>query len=287
MLQTITTRTQRFGSGGVILTSKSPDGLSDQEIMARAPSVFAEDKHASRSEKFSFIPTRDLLAGLRSAGLVPMEVRQGGSRDEEKRGFTKHMIRLRRLGETAAPGGLFPEAILLNSHDGTSSYVLTGGLFRMVCTNGLIVGECIDEVRVPHRGDVMDKVIEGSFRVIEDLPRAIESSREMSAIQLTTGEQAAFAQAAAALRWDSTDPQPDPARLLHTRRHDDHGADLWRTFNRVQENMIRGGVGYTSTDQRGRRVQRSTREVRGIDQNKGLNRALWMLAEFMKEQKAA
>src|SRR3712207_1922383 len=90
-------RITRFGSGGAILRAQSP--LSDEAIMSAAPSVFALEKHSSRSERYTYIPTIEVLNGLRNEGFFPYEVRQGGSRDDEKRGFTKHLLRFRKEGE--------------------------------------------------------------------------------------------------------------------------------------------------------------------------------------------
>jgi hypothetical protein len=54
---------------------------------------------------------------------------------------------------------------------------------------------------------------------------------------------------------------------------------LWKTFNRVQENVIAGGLSAVQRDAEGRRVRRvSTRRIAGIDQDAKLNRALWQLA---------
>jgi hypothetical protein len=98
------------------------------------------------------------------------------------------------------------------------------------------------------------------------------------------GEQAAFANAALALKYDTeTTPAPiTEAQLLRPRRMADTGSDLWQTFNRVQENVIRGGLpARTATGKHTR-----TREVQGIDQSVKLNRALWVLAEEMRKLKA-
>ncbi|MGG6549144.1 UNVERIFIED_CONTAM: DUF945 domain-containing protein, partial [Prevotella sp. 15_C9] len=71
-------------------------------------------------------------------------------------------------------------------------------------------------------------------------------------------------------------------QLLRPRRFDDRESDLWSTFNRVQENLVKGGLdGRTANGRRQR-----TRPVQGIDQNVRLNRALWLLAEGMRELKA-
>ena len=63
---------------------------------------------------------------------------------------------------------------------------------------------------------------------------------------------------------------------------EDRKSDLWSIFNRVQENLVKGGL--TGRTANGRRQR--TRPVQGIDQNLRLNRALWMLAEGMRQLKS-
>ena len=58
--------------------------------------------------------------------------------------------------------------------------------------------------------------------------------------------------------------------------------DLWTTFNRVQENLTRGGLQGRSAAVR----RQSTRPIHGINQNVKINRAPWMLAEDMRQLKA-
>lgn len=290
MFQTMTgsTRTAKFGAGAVILQARGSEALSDDLIRASAPAVFAEAKHDSRSDRYTYIGTQDLLAGMRKEGFFPFEVRQGGSRDENKRGFTKHMIRFRRDDTALVGGDSKREVILLNSHDGTSSYQLMSGLFRMVCRNGIIAcdGE-MQIVRIGHRGNILDNVIDGAYRVIEDSKQAEGRVAGMQQLQLSAPEQNAFANAAAQLRWDAEDSQPNTGDLLDIRRSDDQGQDLWRTFNRVQENLVRGGIGYLHRAANGNRTYRHTRPVNGIDGNVSLNRALWVLASEMQKLKAA
>jgi hypothetical protein len=278
-------RITRFGRGATVVRSNEP--LTIEQIAAAAPSVVADAKHTSRSERYTYIPTSDVLAGLAKEGFRPYEVRQGGSKDDEKRGYTKHLIRLRHDGSEQV-GDSKREVVLINSHDGTSSYQLMHGIFRMVCSNGLIAAdENTIGVKVPHKGDVVGQVIEGAYRVIEE-GKAIDSRvADMRQIELRPAEQDALAEAATALRWDETSPV-EARQLLDARRRDDVGSDLWRTFNRVQENLVRGGVHYIQRDEQGRRVaRRQTRPVNGIDGNVGLNRALWVLAARMQELKAA
>lgn len=278
--------TVKFGQGGTILRSRTGEPLALEAIAERVPSIFAEEKHSSRSEKYSFIPTFQLLTEMHKEGFFPMEVRQGGSRDEQKRGFTKHLLRFRQQGTVPVVGDTFPEIVLINSHDGTSSYHLNAGWFRLVCSNGMVVSEQAGpSIKVPHRGNVSD-VIEASFKVVEGFSQQKESIEQMAALQLTGPEQEAFASAAAVLRFDE-EHQVQPRQLLSLHRSADDGSDLWRTLNRVQENIIQGGIRTESINSQGNVVRRRSRAVNGILENIKLNQALWTLAENMQQLKLA
>jgi hypothetical protein len=69
----------------------------------------------------------------------------------------------------------------------------------------------------------------------------------------------------------------DAETLLKARRTEDEGTDLWITMNRVQENLVQGGLSDFHPDRRGR--LRSVRALRGIDSKVSLNKGLWGLAE--------
>lgn len=261
---------------------RSSSPLSDDQIMRVAPSIFAEDKHGSRSERYTVIPTITVLNALRKEGFRPFMVCQTRSRDEDKRGHAKHMLRLRHENQIASQQA--NEIILLNSHDGSSSYQMIAGVFRFVCSNGMVVGDIAEDVRVRHSGNVVDNVIEGAFRVLDDFDLIDQHRENMQSVILKPEEQRVFANAALQLKYDtSTEPAPiTDTDILRIRRRDDDQNDLWTTFNRIQENMIRGGIRSRTKDGK----VSTTREVKGIDQNVKLNRALWTLAEGMRNLKA-
>lgn len=268
----------RFGRGSTALRARDP--LTDDQMRRVAPSIFAAEAHESRSHRYTFIPTIDVLNALRKEGFQPFMVTQARTRIPGKQDFTKHMIRLRNMsGFHAQVGQEVNEIVLLNSHDGSSSYQMMPGVFRVVCTNGLVSGRSHDDIRVRHGGDVIDNVIEGAFRVVEDFERIADQRDSMKALSLNEGERGAFANAALSLKYD-TEAGPAPvteSQILRARRMDDAKLDMWSTLNVVQENMIKGGL-------RGRTGK--TREVKGIDQDVKLNRALWALAEEMRKLKA-
>lgn len=94
-----------------VLRSESP--LSDEQIRAVAPSIFADAPHESRSERYSYNPTATLLQELRGEGFEPFMVCQTRVRGDDRRDFTKHMIRLRHASQIDARGEA-NEIILLN-----------------------------------------------------------------------------------------------------------------------------------------------------------------------------
>jgi len=127
----------RFSQRSPVLRSDHP--LSDDQIRTVAPSIFAETPHESRSQRYSYIPTAAVLAELRKEGFQPFMVCQTCVRHEDRRDYTKHMLRLRHASQI--DGTEANEIILLNSHDGTSSYQMLAGMFRFVCQNGLVCGD--------------------------------------------------------------------------------------------------------------------------------------------------
>lgn len=256
--------------------------LSDDQIARIAPSVFAQEAHSSRSARYTYVPTIEVLAGLRKEGFQPFMVAQGRTRVEGKAEFTKHMLRLRHASDIA--GTEANEVILINSHDGTSSYQMLAGLIRFACCNGLVCGENMVDIRVKHSGNIIGNVIQGAYDVLDGFNLVREVKGSMQSTQLTHPEQLAFAESALMLKYDEEEPAPIQAtQLLNVRRMEDRDSSLWTTFNRVQENVVRGGIHGRSAN--GRRM--STREVTAIDGNVKLNRALWNLAERMAELKSA
>lgn len=269
-----------FAHHSPALRSDSP--LSNDQIARVAPSILATEKHESRSDRYTYIPTIAVLDGLRKEGFEPFFVCQTRVRDENKRDHTKHMLRLRHANQIT--GEEADEIILLNSHDGTSSFQLVAGMFRFVCKNGMVCGETLADIRVPHKGNIVHNVIQGAHDVLDGFNLIREQKEGMKAITLDRDEQAIFAETALSLKYEPSPDVPAPItgdQLLRARRFEDRRDDLWTTFNRVQENMIRGGLSGRSAT--GRNM--TTREVTGIDQNVKLNRALWVLSERMRELK--
>ena len=146
-------------------------------------------------------------------------------------------------------------------------------LFRAVCTNGLIV--CDDTLpvwRVPHRGNVLDAVLEAALAQAAQLEAVGAYVERMERTVLEDEQRVSFARYALGLRFPKMPPAGlEPAQVLKPRRSEDVGVDLWRTYNVIQEAVIKGGLEYRTATRR----QLRSRSIRGIRQDVRLNEALW------------
>jgi hypothetical protein len=269
---------QTFGRGGAIVRSQAGVPLSLDFIRQRVPALFTNEKHVSRSEKYTHIPTHTLLGSMEQAGFLPAEVRASGSRDIEKRPFVKHLIRFRHVDAKPILNDVFPEVIVINGHDGSSAFHLLSGWFRLVCLNGMVCPEKAGfNFNIPHRGQVGD-VIEASYKVVEAFPRQAEKIEQMQRITLALEDQRDFAERAATLRFDK-DLTMFADDLLVPRRSADVGNSLWQVFNMTQERLTKGPVWtykqYGTQEQTSRRA----RPVNGINEVVKINQQLWALAE--------
>src|SRR4051812_18563680 len=122
-------------------TNVSRVPLTNEQLFSVAPSIFADHAHESRSARYAHVPTFQVMEALKDNGFLPMLATQSKVRDNStgRQDFTKHMIRFRHADHALAVGDVFPEVVLVNSHDGTSSYQLNSGLYRLVCGNGMVV----------------------------------------------------------------------------------------------------------------------------------------------------
>ena len=264
--------------------------ISDEELQRLAPSIFASQPIEGVSDRYSFLPTSSILKGMRENGWVPVRAEQQSVRTEARRGFQKHLIRFARIEhlDTWEKNQVRPEVVLLNSHDKSSAYQLHCGLFRLVCSNGMVVSDAtFQRISIKHSGFNPDSVIEASFKVLGAVPDIMNKVQLFQDRILTDAERLALATGAATYRWE--DPSRAPVNalmLLNPRRYGDGAKDLWTTLNTVQENVIRGGQrDYSRRRSDGSRMPKS-RAIKGIDEDMKLNKALWQMAEVLRTRGA-
>jgi hypothetical protein len=146
--------------------------INDTELMATAPSIFAQSPMPGVSGRYTFLPTARIVDAMRQEGWKPIEARQMRPRLEARRGDQMHQVRFQRRDQVAEVDEFAPEVILLNSHDRSSGYEIRAGMFRFVCRNGLMVADSlIPSIHVRHTGQELGKIIRASFTILAQLPR--------------------------------------------------------------------------------------------------------------------
>ena len=207
--------------------------LTMDNLYRKAPSIFTQSSAEGTSAKYQHISTLELVEKLMAEGFKPTSARQSNSRLESKKSFAKHCIRFRHVDTKPSASQLFPELVLINSHDGLSSYRLYAGLYRLLCSNGLVAGEEYDDVKVRHQGDVVGNVIEGTYSIIDTAKQLINVTDKMSSIILDKKEQLILAEAAHSLRFEGseTGSSIEPQKLLSPRRSSEvNKDDLFTVF---------------------------------------------------------
>lgn len=238
------------------------------------PAACTTTDHAGHlTNRYRHVPTKQIIDLMAEEGFVV-----AGASSRAARGpgavYGKHMVDF-RLPDAQEIEGCVPRILFINSHDGSTSARTVAGLIRFVCSNGLVVGSnVVENSRTRHIGDDAANLIDRMKRLAKNTAPMFEQIERWSKTELTEAKMRDFALFASTMRWD--DPNRFSADdLLKVRRPEDEGRSLWRVFNRVQENIVQGGL--TGILPTGR--QTTTRPLLEVGANVQFNAELWALAE--------
>lgn len=242
--------------------------------------MLANAPHSSNSDKYQFISSQAIAKYMESQGFQLDGVSYGRPRNEANRGFQKHVMCWSNPDMTI-DGNNKAQILITNSHNRGSSVQLNLGVFRAICANGLISGNSTHEERITHIGDDFKKRLRDSLQYIAT--QYFSMSNEIQAMrnrQLNYSEFRDFVVDAADYRLrDTEEPVIDYKTAATLHREADSYRDLYTVFNRIQENVIRGGIEYTttSTNENGEQSTRrnTTREIKSIDRLRETNQWLW------------
>jgi len=246
--------------------------MTQETILKFAPSVFASAPAPKMSDRYTFVPTVEILENFDKEGWKVYSAKQLGKGD-----FATHEIRLRN-GYLPNVGDCLVEAIVRNSHNGLSPFSVSAGLHRLVCRNGLTVPTSVtDSIVVKHMKIDMGTVRQITDEFAERLPMIQRSVSRMESKMLTEGQTMDLLNKSAMIRWEkgSIPSTINLNELLKIERPEDQGNSVWKTFNVIQEKFIRGGIQYKTT--KGRAV--TMRELKNFQKINKINTSLWELAE--------
>jgi hypothetical protein len=261
-----------------MLNLQNSDFLSKEEIKSKAPSVFTSTAAQGVSEKYTHIPTSNVIEDMDLLGWKVVDAKEVKAR--KGIGFQKHLLVFRNedVVINGADGDtVFPQILLTNSHDGKNSFTFTAGLFRMICENGLVVStEQFEDVKMRHMGYTFEELQEQIKGMVERLPLTVESMNKMKQIEMSQDAAIEFARKAVATRFNENEIENisvDINTLLAPTRKEDEGNDLWSVFNVVQEKILDGDFNYTF----GVKV-RKARKIKNFSQDLKINKELFNLA---------
>lgn len=241
---------------------------------------------AKLTDKYQFISTQDIVSACESMGLIIRAESAARVRKVDKIGYQKHSVIMGEVNETPVVGGSALRVIITNDHTGGGSIKVQVGLYRFVCTNGLVVGSHLMEpIRFRHvkrniNGQELQEYIIGKVQdMISHFYDVVKARIDMmTQVQLTPEQQAGFASAAARLLSNNgVSNLVNDAQLLDARRADDMQSDLWTVFNRIQENGMLGGQDRQVPEGR-RRIHSTSRAIRGMARAHRFNEELFDLA---------
>ena len=242
-----------------------------QELQSVAPSVFNTEKSKKLSDRYTVVPTIDVVNQFINAGWEVSSAKQVGSGV-----YGKHSVRLRN-SELPKVGDSLLEAIITNSHDGRNKLQVGAGLYRLVCSNGLVVPmQEMVKINQRHMNIQMDEVNQITEKFIEISPMIERSVNRMMEKELSMDEKIDFTTKAVGIRWKNTEDISTLTleTIVNPLRVDDFENTLWNTFNVVQEKLIRGGF----VKQQGRK-ERTVKPITSLAMDTMINKKLWELAE--------
>jgi hypothetical protein len=263
--------------------------LNTELLQKHAPAALAESRNIeTTSERYNFISTRSVLEALAQDNWAVVAAKQTRSRNaSQNRLFAKHEITLSdpSLQIKQLVGEVRPQFYLSNAHDGTGTYTMRAGLERKVCMNGMYVPEgLVQSVSIQHRGSrTIEEVVAVAQSYRENVDLIGQNIRRFKEVTLSPAAAVEFVQRAAALRHDPSEAVIAPEGLLAVQRAEDVGFDLWNTFNRAQEWLIRGGYDVTRKTDKGDEVTRKARGIRSILESARINTQLWELADLFSK----
>jgi hypothetical protein len=247
----------------------SGNTYSLEQIKTIAPSVFTTDKAPHLTDKYIQTPTSRVVEDLMNLGWEVTKAQEVKSR--KYKGFQKHLIVFRNpeimiKGENGDDS--FPQILLTNSHDGKAAFNFRVGIFRLVCSNGLVISDAdFNNVSIRHINYTFETLQSKIGEVIAKLPNLVQKINLFKSTQLTDVQMQDFAAKAMQLR---TKQRVNIMDVLNADRPQDAGTDLWVVFNRVQEKLLGGSY---------KAGKRKARSVKNFQKDIELNEQLFELAE--------
>lgn len=255
--------------------------LTTEEIKSKAKSVFATEPLGSLTDKYIFVPTSKLIEDMKQLGWICIDATE--LRSKKRDGYQKHIIAFKNPNiviKSEQDGDSFLMILMQNSHDGFSSFKLNVGIYRLVCSNGLVVADKeFAKKTIRHKGYSFETLKKNVEETVKQIPDIVEYIQKLSTIKVDRELQIQLAKKAYDIRYGGTVPTQETIdKLLEITRKEDSSDDMWTVLNRIQERLINGGFKFTT--KKGK--QRKSRAVKNFVNDIKINQQLFEIAnEFI------
>jgi len=261
--------------------SSKNEFLSKDAIRSIAPSVFTEKADSSSTSKhYVHIPTEKVIDDMSSLGWGVVDAKQVNAR--KSKGYQKHMVVFGNdnlVVEGKDGDTVMPRILMTNSHDGKNSFKFQAGLYRLVCSNGLVIADAeFANMKIRHMGYDLAELKTVISEIVEKLPLTVECMNKLKAKELSEEEKISFAKEALQTRISknqlSTYSAEDILELITPTRKEDEGDDMWNVYNVVQEKIIHGMFDVYGVQGKVRKA----RKIKNFKQDTKVNQKLYNLA---------
>lgn len=231
-----------------------------------------DTKLETLSEKYKLVPTKSIAEQFYAMGFIKEDYQAVRVRKKSKEGYQKHIVRLSNPTLlSSAHNDVKLQLVVTNSHDGLSAFKIQLGIYRLVCSNGLMVGRTFESIALRHTGNVIEQVEKSIERMVAQVNKLDAAITLMKQKTLTPEQTTQFVARAIALRYP--DKSINDVELT-IRRDEDKENNVFTLYNRIQEDLVRGGNEVRNNQNRFRRA----RNVTSIDKLTKLNEGLFDLA---------
>ena len=254
--------------------------LTEDEIRQRCPLVFATSPTNSKvSEKYTVANTYTVIQDMEKLGWKVVRAAQRRATKKSSGRFSYHMVALqnpdikitKQVDEGEEIVECFPQIILTNSHDGLSCFQFRVGLYRCICSNGLVISDAeLSEFKIRHIYYSFENLRAVVGRILEALPSKVERMSQMSNVLLSEDQKLDFAKKALSIRKGVKEEelQADEETykdLLTPVRKEDEGSSLWNVYNVLQEKIVKGGYTTAEEGKKARKVRKVTSFIKELD----------------------
>jgi hypothetical protein len=230
--------------------------------------------------------TQDVVQDLSKLGWYPVEAKQCRTKKNSSGIRSFHMIAFQnpevKITKTLEDGtkvvDAYPRIILTNSHDGFNSFKFMVGLFRLVCSNGLVLCDSqMVNMSIRHINYDFDELRKIVATSIQQVPTIVNTMNQMRTIIPTEEQKIELATEVLKLRKgdENLEVSNEVVKdILTPLRKEDEQNDLWTIFNICQEKMIKGGFKAENKKLK----LRKQKGITSIKKDLEFNQSLWQKA---------